>query len=182
MTARRITLIAAATLGVAGMVAPAAAVAATPTPTPAAAACDKTAWEATVQGRPVGLRAGSPTGDYLWHDRYGFHLRVTHANHDRRVYSGVIHASAPMRMERVRLEKGDRVLISNNRETIVYAFANHGGIDGINFHTDCASTLTVSRLHVGTHRIALNHVYLGAKKAHPAAVPFTVHRMPVPAT
>ena len=171
---------AAATVGVAGLIAPAAAGAATPSPT--AAACDKTAWEPTVQGRPAGLAAGSPTGDYLWHDQRGFHLRVTHAQHDRRVYTGVIHASAPMRMERVRLEKGDRVTLSKNRQTIVFAFVNHGGIDGVNFHTDCASTLTVSRLRVGGHRIALKHVYLGATKAHPAAVPFTVHRVPTPTT
>ena len=182
MTARSIALVsaAAAAVGVAGLIAPAAAGAATPSPT--AGACDRTAWEANVQGRPAGLAAGSPTGDYLWHSRTGFHLRVTHVKHDRRVYTGVIHASAPMRMERVRLEKGDHVLLSKNRQTIVFAFANHGGIDGVNFHTDCAATLTVSRLHVGRHRIALNHVYLGATKAHPAAIPFTVHRMPAPTT
>lgn len=182
MTARRIALLAAAatTAGLAAAATGLAAPAGASTPTPST--CDKAPWEATVQGRPAGFGAGSPTGDYLWHDQRGFHLRVTHVKHDRRVYSGVIHASAPMRMERVRLEKGDKAVLSHNRRTIVFWFANHGFIDGINFHTDCATQLTVSRLHVGTHRIATDHVYLGAAKAHPAAVPFTVHRTPTTTT
>jgi len=181
MTARRTALLTAATaaaLGVAGLAAPAAG-AATPTPTAKAAACDKTAWEAKVQGAPAGFGAGSPSGDYLWHSKTGFHLRVTHPKHDARLYTGVIHASAPMRMERVKLEKGDHVVLSKSRRTIRFAFANHGYVDGINFHTDCASSLTVSALHVGTHAESRKHVYLGAKKVHPARVPFTVRRLPV---
>jgi hypothetical protein len=181
MTARRTALLTAATaaaLGVAGLAAPAAGAA---TPSPTAAACDRTAWEAKVQGAPAGFRAGSPSGDYLWHAKTGFHLRVTHAKHDTRVYTGVVHASAPMRMERVKLEKGDHVVLSKNRRTILFAFANHGYVDGIDFHTDCATSLTVSGLHVGSHRESHRQVYLGAKKAHPARVPFTVHRTPVAA-
>jgi hypothetical protein len=80
------------------------------------------------------------------------------------------------------LERGDSVRLAEDRRTIVFAFANHGAIDGIDFHTDCASSLTVSHLRVGGHRIARTHVYLGAKKQHPAAIPFTVHRRPTPST
>jgi hypothetical protein len=159
-----------------GLAAPAGAA------TPAQTACDKAPWEAKVQGVPAGFGAGSPSGDYLGHDTHGFHLRVTHANHDLRVYTGVITSSAPMRMDRVRLEKGDAATLSANRRTIVFAFANHGYLDGINFHTDCATRLTVSRLHVGSHNLGPDRIFLGAIKAHPAAVPFVVHRMPTPAT
>jgi hypothetical protein len=180
MTSRRTTIATAATtlaLGALGFAAPATAAAST-TPSPAAAACDKTAWEAKVQGAPHGFGAGSPSGDYLWHSSTGFHLRVTHAHHDTRVYSGVITSSAPLRMERVKLEKGDVAKLSANHRTITFVFANHGYIDGVNFHTDCASALTVSRLHVGNRNLSRGQVYLGATKAHPAHVPFTVHRRP----
>jgi len=182
MTTRRIALLAAAATtaglaaGLTGLAAPAGA------STPSPSTCDKAPWEAAVQGRPAGFGAGSPTGDYLWHNKTGFHLRVTHAKKDRRVYTGEIRASAPMRLERVRLEKGDQVILSHSRRIILFRFSNHGFIDGINFHTDCATSVTVSHLRVAGHHLATSHVYLGAKKAHPADIPFTVHRMPTPTT
>jgi hypothetical protein len=182
MVSRRITALlapaltaAALTTGVLGPAAPASA--ASRTPSPKAAACDKAPWEAKVQGQPAHFGAGSPSGDYLWHDRHGFHLRVTHARHDRRVYRGVITSSAPMKFDRVRLEKGDRVALSHNRRTLAFSFANRGYIDGVNFHTYCAARLTVSHLLVGGSRLGAADVYLGATKVHPAAVPFAVHRV-----
>jgi hypothetical protein len=149
------------------------------TPTAAAKACDRTPWEARVQGTPKHVEAGARGGDYLWHSKTGFHLRVTHITKDRVVYSGTIHSSAPMRMEKVKLEKGDVATLSTDRRTIEFAFANHGYIDGINFHTDCAATLTVSHLNRGNKALAKSHVYLGAHKVHPHHVPFTVHRIKV---
>jgi hypothetical protein len=146
--------------------------------TPSGAACDKASWEAKVQGAPAGFGSGAPGGDYLWHDTHGFHLRVTHAAHDLRIYSGTVTSSAPMRMERTRLERGDVARLSANRRAIVFVFANHGYIDGINFHTDCATRLAVSRLHVGGRNLGPRRVYLGATGAHPATVPFVVHRVP----
>ena len=143
MTSRRTKLavaVSAAALSATGFgVLAAPAGAATATPSAAAAACDRAPWEAKVQGAPKGFGAGSAGGDYLWHDTHGFHLRVTHGrNHDQRVYSGTINSSAPMRVERVKLEKGDSVKLAANRRSLVFVFANHGYIDGINFHTDCA--------------------------------------------
>src|SRR4051812_8735704 len=181
MTYRRTALLTAAALttGAIGLAAPAAsasAASASAAPSPTAAACDRAPWEAKVQGAPAGFGAGSPSGDYLWHDRRGFHLRVTHAAHDRRVYRGVLTSSAPMKIDRGRLERGDRVALSNNHRTLVFAFATHGYLDGVNFPTFCAARVTVSHLRVGDHRLGATHVYLGATKAHPAAVPFTVHR------
>jgi hypothetical protein len=152
-------------------------------PSARAAACDRTAWEAPVQGAPAGFGAGSPSGDYLWHDSHGFHLRVTHGkNHDQRVYSGVITASAAMRIDPVKLEKGDTLKLSANHRSLVFVFANHGYVDGVNFHTDCAGALAASKLHVGSSNLPAKQVYLGATRAHPAHVPFTVHRKPVPTT
>jgi hypothetical protein len=164
----------AATIGGLGLAVPAAA---TTAPSPTAAACDKAPWEAKVQGAPAGFGAGSPSGDYLWHNAHGFHLRVTHPRNELRVYSGVITSPAAMRMDPVRLEKGDTVKLSADRRVLVFVFANHGRIDGVDFHTDCASRLTVSRLHIGSRNLGRERVYLGVTKAHPAGVPFRVHRV-----
>jgi hypothetical protein len=199
MTSRRTAIATAATaiaLGTLGLAGPAtAATAATPAaasaasasapvaPSATAAACDPTPWQAAVQGAPKGFGAGSRSGDYLWHDTTGFHLRVTHGrNHDQRVYSGEITSSAAMRIDRVKLEKGDTAKLSANHRTLLFVFADHGYIDGVNFHTDCASTLTVSRLHVGSSNLGRGSVYLGATRAHPGKVPFTVHRRPTTTT
>lgn len=176
------TALAATALGVTGFAALApAADAATPS-TASPAACDKAPWEAKVQGTDVHFGAGSRSGDYLWHNRTGFHLYVSHARNDRRIYTGEIHSSAPMRVERVKLERGDAVKLSRDRRTIVFVFDNHGRVDGIHFHTDCATRLTVSHLHIGNRNLGRDQVFLGATAAHPAHVPFTVHRLPVPTT
>lgn len=178
---RLATVAAAAAMGAAGLGLLASPAGATTTasaaPSAKAAACDRAPWEAKVQGEPKGLAAGSASGDYLWHGANGFHLRVTHGrNHDQRVYSGEVHSSAKMRIDPVKLEKGDKVVLSKDKRTILFVFANHGYIDGVNFHTDCATSLTVSRLHVGSHNLSTKQVYLGYHKQHPAHVPFTVHR------
>jgi hypothetical protein len=146
------------------------------TTTPTAASCDRAPWEAPVQGTPHGFTAGDRGGDYLWHDASGFHLRVTHKGDHRAVYTGVITSSRPMRIDPVKLEKGDIVKLSANHRTLTFSFADYGRIDGVNFHTDCAGALNVSRLHVGNASLPRTRVYLGATKAHPKAVPFTVHR------
>lgn len=138
--------------------------------------CAKAPWQASVQGAPTGLGAGSPSGDYLWHSRTGFHLRVTHAHHEKRVYTGRITSSASLHMAPVKLEKGDSVRLSKNHRTIVFSFANHGYIDGINFRTDCASALVVTGLRVGSSNLPKSRIYLGTTKAHPAHSTFVVHR------
>jgi hypothetical protein len=140
-------------------------------------ACDRAPWQAVVQGAPAGFTAGDRGGDYLWHDATGFHLRVTHRNDGRQVYSGLITSSAPLRIDPVRLERGDVLRLSPDRRSFAFAFADYGRIDGVNFHTDCAATLTVSRLHVGTAALPAGRVYLGRREAHPAGVPFTLHRI-----
>ena len=60
--------------------------------------------------------------------------------------------------------------------TIVFGFANHGYVDGVNFHTDCARALVVSHLNRGNVHLPTSEVYLGVSKAHPRHVPFVVHR------
>lgn len=169
--------IAATAVGLIGVAAPAEAATSSSTPSASAAACDRAPWQLVVQGAPPTFSAGDRGGDYLWHDLTGFHLRVTHRNDGRQVYSGRVTSSAPMRIDPVRLERGDVLRLSPDHRSFVFAFADYGKVDGVNFHTDCAAALAVSRLHVGTVALPANRVYLGRREAHPAAVPFTLHRI-----
>jgi hypothetical protein len=178
----RVAALGAAALAVTALAVAAPAGAASPPPSATAAACDKTPWEPDVQGRNPAYHPGAPGGDYLWHNRRGFHLGVTHGNtHRDRVFSGVIHSTRPMWIDRVRLEKGDFVRLTGGRRTLVFVFSNHGWVDAVGFHTGCAQSVTVRDLHVGSHRISPDRVLLGKDGAHPAQVPFTLHRVPVPA-
>jgi hypothetical protein len=160
-----------------GIAAPASA-SSTPAPSAKAAACDKAPWQARVQAMPSAYHPGAASGDYLWHDSHGFHLRVTHHTSDRAVYTGEIVSSAPMRKEAVKLEGRDVAALSANRKVLSFRFYNYGHTDGINFHTDCATALEVKWLHRSGVRLSSSHVYLGAKSAHPAHIPFVVRRMP----
>ncbi len=176
-----------AALALSGLLLPGTAMAdaTAPAPTPAptgaptgaspAPASDCDALPSRVQGAPTGVKAGARGGDYLWHDAKGWHLRVTHASNDKRIYTGVIHSTNAMTKEPVALESTDSVTLSADRKTLTFRFANYGYIDGVDFTTDCSHALTFA-LRAGGSRIARGHVYLGAHKVHPAHVPFTVRR------
>ena len=180
LTTRSAGVALAGTIGAAGLLALAApggiASAATPGPSAAAAKCDAGAWASRIQGDPKNLKAGSHSGDYLYHDTHGMHLRVTQGSHSRTVYTGVVSSSAAMRIDPVKLEKGDSLKLSADHESFTFVFSNYGHLDGVNFHTDCASSITVSHLNKGSKTLPKDEVYLGAKKAHPSNIPFTVHR------
>lgn len=148
---------------------------ASPTSSTAAASCDRTPWQSIVQGTPS-LKSGDASGDYMFHNSTGFHLRVTHPGHRREVFSGEITSSSAMSISRYKLEKGDVLRLSANRRTMVFVLSNYGYLDGVDVHTNCAATLTVSHLNLGNKALPSNSVYLGAHKVHPAHIPFTVHR------
>jgi hypothetical protein len=168
---------AAACAGLALLAGPAtAATTATAAPSAHAAACDAGAWGARVDGVPANFHAFERGGDYLFHTATGFHLRVTHADTKRIVFSGVITSPTAMRVDPVKLEKGDVLKLSADHKQIVFDFVNYGGIDGANFHTDCATTLTMSNLNMGNAPLSTDRVYLGKDRVHPSAIPFTVHR------
>lgn len=148
----------------------------TTAPSAQAAVCDAGPWADRIQGLPLGFSGGDRGGDYLWHDTHGMHLRVTHRSSSRAVYTGTITSPSAMRIDPVRLEKGDVARLSANHRTLVFALSNYGHVDGVNFHADCATSITVAHLNEGDSRLPAARVYLGVTKAHPAQVPFTVHR------
>ena len=178
MRVRRLTTVTvgviAVGIGTASGVAPSAYADTAPTATsPEPTACAPL--PAYVEGRPAHLHVRAATGDYLWHDASGWHLRVTHPSRHRAVFRGVITADAPMHFQRVRDEKHDKVMLSADEKTLVFRFINHGGIDGVDFTDSCASTTKFS-FALNGHRVGRNHIYIGANSARPARDPFVISR------
>ena len=160
-----------AALGLAlALVGPAAAAETTPTCTGH--------WPDVVQGVPSKWKAGATAGDYIWHDRTGWHLRVTHARGAkvRVVFAGRIQSDQPLRVQAIKLEGIDFVALSADKKTITYRFANYGHIDGLNFQTACASKLTFTG-SINGERLPRWRIFIGKDNVHPLQNPFTVVRV-----
>ncbi len=144
------------------LVPPAAAVAGVsahqrPNPVPAFRnSCDpaKATLPQVVTGNP-GIRAGAPTGLYVWHENGGWRLRLTHnlakvdGRSQRIEVRGQVTSSRPLSDVRlVKLEKSQRgewVSVRRPGRTVMdIRFVNYGGIDGINVRAGCAGALTVT--------------------------------------
>ena len=130
---------------------------------------------AWVEGQPAHVHARAATGDYLWHDAGGWHLRVTHPTKKRLVFTGRITASSPITFARVRDESHDRTALSSDGKTLTFRFVNYGGIDGVDFTDACATTTTFA-LAVNGHRAPLDRLYVGAHSSRPRSNPFTISR------
>jgi len=135
-------------------------------------------WDPAVQGAPAGFTGGQRAGDYLWHGPTGFHLRVTHRGDRRDVFVGFIRSDRPMAMRPVRLEGRDAAWLSADRRTLGFRFYDYGHIDGVDFVTACATSLTVAGLRIDGRPLPADRVYLGRYRQHPAQVPFTLTRKP----
>jgi hypothetical protein len=140
--------------------------------------CHVGAWNPVVQGAPAGFAGGERAGDYLWHGPTGFHLRVTHRGDRRDVFAGFIRSDRPMAMRPVRLEGRDAAWLSADRRTLGFRFFDYGHIDGVDFVTACATSLTVGGLRIDGRPLPADRVYLGRNRQHPAQVPFTLTRKP----
>jgi len=161
-----------------GLVAPASTFAATPTAAATdgstATACTGGAWPRSVQGMPT-LHAGSPAGDYLWHDATGWHLRVTHVGTAGVVFSGTIRANHKLHVTGYRLETGDKFTVSADGLSVSYRFVNHGRIDGLNFTTECATRLGISGRMSGA-LLPIRRIWIGHLGRHPLQNPFVILR------
>jgi hypothetical protein len=144
--------------------------------TATAASCPNGNWPGTVQGRPESLKAGAARGIYLWHSRTGWHLRATHRTHNKVVFTGSITASRPMRERPRKLEGADWVALSADRKTIRFRLTNYGGIDGFDFKTACAESITVTGAVQGK-QLTSAQVFLGKGGNHPTSVPFQIERL-----
>lgn len=168
-TIRRRAVSAVLAAGLLGILVPAATFAAEPT----APTCPDTHWPAAVQGRPINLHTGAKGGDYLWHDRNGWHLRVTHHGWRKVVFTGSIVSTAPMSVRGVKLEKHDWFKLSADKLTLTYRFRNFGRIDGIDFKTACSQQLTIAG-SMNANPLPLSRIWLGKHHVHPISNPFVV--------
>ena len=134
------------------------------------------AWGARVQGAPIFFNAGDRTGDYLWHDDGGFHLRVTHRGIGREDFTGTIASPTPIHVTAVRLEGYDRADLSPDGRTLTFLFTDRGYIDGIDFTTECADQLTIGPLAVNDYPLPSDRVFLGVGRINPGQIPFEIHR------
>jgi hypothetical protein len=144
------------------------------TPTPSCLGRHDDGWPLAVDGRPAGLDAGDH-GIYLWHDLDGWHLRITHANDNARVYTGEITTDGVLSAQPVKLEKDDHVVIGPYDHELAFAFVNYNGVDGIDFQTSCAQYLHFN-FQVDGFEAPVTQVHIGADGHSPANVPFTVVR------
>jgi hypothetical protein len=160
-----------------GLIAPASTFAATSaaaTDASSATACTGGAWPLSVQGMPA-VHAGSPAGDYLWHDATGWHLRVTHVGTAGVIFSGTIHANRKLHVTGYRLESHDTFKVSADGLTVTYRFVNHGRLDGLNFTTECATRLGVGGRMNGV-LLPVRRIWIGHLGRHPLQNPFVILR------
>ncbi len=153
----------------AGLIVPAATFAAEASTT----ACPDTHWPASVQGRPTNLHAGARGGDYFWHDKNGWHMRVTHHGSHKLVFTGRIVSSTPIVVSGVKLEKNDTFTLSADKLTLTYRFRNYGKLDGLDFKTDCAQHLRLTGSMAGK-KLPVGRIWLGKQHVHPLSNPFVV--------
>lgn len=170
----RMTALTASLIAAAAAATPTAAASPLPGP-PGPNDCDGV-WGLRVQGAPAFFDAGDRSGDYLWHDGTGFHLRVTHRGDGVDVYTGVITSPTPLHLNPVRLEGHDRADLSPDARELSFVFPDHGHIDGIDFTTDCADSLTIGPLTIGDQPLPADRMYLGVSRINPDQIPFTIHR------
>jgi hypothetical protein len=157
----------------AGLLVPAAAFAAEPTDPAVTPTCPDTHWPHAVQGKPTKWKSGGRAGDYLWHDRNGWHLRVTHTNSRKFVFTGRIVSGAPLTVTGVKLEKADWFKLSDDKKTLTYRFTNYGHTDGLDFKTDCAQRLRIAGAMNGK-KLPRGRIWLGHRNVHPLSNPFVV--------
>jgi len=130
-----------------------------------------------IKGRPAGFQAGLPDGFWIWRDSNGWHLRVTHDEKTRKVFSGSITATDRLRSIRFRTEPGDTLVRSADGRSAAFRFTNYGGVDGIDFAAGCSQDV-IFRLAIGGAKADPVLIRLGSEQQNPASNPFTITRTP----
>ena len=138
-------------------------------------------WPSFVNGRPAGIDPLTTGAIYMWHDKDGWHVRVTHKTHNKRTFSGQITTGGKLvGVKPVRLEKGDKFVVSPDKHTVTFLFKNFGWIDGLNFYTACAPSLSFGFQSDGKTSPA-SRIVIGKDATHPPSNPFVINRA-LPAT
>jgi hypothetical protein len=133
-------------------------------------------WPARVQGQPAGINPKTSAATYMWHDRGGWHIRVTHHTTNLKSFSGQITTTGTFGTAKpVRLEKADSFAVSADRKSLTFLFKNHGYIDGVDFKTRCAPSLKFAFQSDGKPT-PKSRIVIGKNSVHPRHNPFTINR------
>jgi hypothetical protein len=139
-------------------------------------------WPTYVNGRPAGIDPHTTGAIYMWHDANGWSIRVTHHTNNRRTFSGQITTGGTLGgVKAVHLEKSDKFVLSPDKHTISFTFKNYGFIDGLNFFTKCAPSLSFGFQSDGKTS-PLSRIVIGKGATHPTSNPFVITRALPPAT
>ncbi len=133
------------------------------------------AWPAWTQGEPRGIDPHTTAAIYMWHDN-GWHIRVTHKTTNKRTFAGQLTTAGTFTSVRpVQLEKNDHFQVSGDKHVITFLFKNYGGIDGLDFYTHCAPSITFSYQSDGVTSPS-NKIVIGLNGVNPPTDPFLVSR------
>jgi len=133
-------------------------------------------WPTFVNGRPAGIDPNTTGATYMWHDNNGWHIRVTHHKYNRRSFSGQITTGGTFAGVRaVHLEKNDTFAVSADKHSITFSFINHGWIDGLNFYTKCAPSITFG-FQSDSKTQPVSRIIIGKNSTHPTSNPFIIAR------
>ena len=79
----------------------------------------------------------------MWHDGDGWHIRATHRTTNKRTFAGQLSTGGTFaKVHAVHLEKSDSLQVSNGGHNITFLFKNYGHIDGVDFRTHCAPSIS----------------------------------------
>lgn len=123
------------------------------------------------EGKPS-YSAGMPKRFVIWENNDVFRLRTT-TKKKLRVFSGFICAvnGTFNKVGLIRLDKGDVVKLSKDKNVIYFRFITKKGVDGFNFKTDAEKL--VYDLYIDKKRCKpLTEIFLGEKGKHPLKNPF----------
>ena len=162
------------TLAVAASPAGADTTATTPEAATDNATCASGHWPGWVDGRPTGVHAQGAQGLYLWHDGYGWHLRVTHRGTAMQVFEVKISAPSGLYGVERLTERGD--VLVNDGTTLLIRFSNYGALDGADFRVRCGPGITVNA-NINGVQASPTRVFIGRFSAHPTSVPLGLERI-----
>jgi|GEM_PF-1678958 len=133
------------------------------------------AWQQIIEGKPAALEAGGLDGAYFWHDSDGLHLETTDAQRVGHHYAGTLSTDGAFTsVQLVRAEQDDTVTQPAPGE-LVFSFVTYSGIDGVQFHIDGGTQITLN-LTLDGHPLPVDNIFLGAYSQHPDDNPFTITR------
>jgi hypothetical protein len=133
------------------------------------------AWEQIIEGKPAALEAGGLDGAYFWHDPDGLHLETTDAQRAGHHYTGTLTTDGAFTAVQLVRPENDDSFTQPAPGILTFSFVTFSGIDGIQFHIDGGTQVTLD-LQLDGHELPVDNIFLGAYSQHPKSNPFTVTR------